>query len=310
MRIMSLLLLIAGLVGSPVAAQTTPPSDPDHTKIVDAIVPKIEGVDAYVGQVNAEVKKALTKLEALTTQLRTLADQVTAVSTAVTALAGQVTTLDGKVVALDTKVTGLESDVLALPIEIAAEGVGSQLLTMQFFLHTEQIGKTTYVPILSGWSKDSRNIWSSGTMHGTTPYGSSAFGTAFPAGTLDTFSFALAGGGAYKGTCDVTATVRDDGADTILSGTVVDYDYEADVVNYADPDTIEIAAGSIMNLALSFSGCTKSPGGSQWHRYDFPQYISVSVNFTPAAAVEEVETPNDEPIWVETPNDEPIWEGW
>ena len=330
MRIVAL-LLFSWVFVVPVAAQD-PPTDPDHAKIVDALVPEIEGVHNYVGQVNTEVKKALTQLEALTTQLSTLVDQQTAladqvgtvktqvttvntavtalagqvttldgkvgaVSTAVTALAGQVTALDGKVVALDTKVAGLEGDVLTLPTEIAAEGIESQLLTTMFYLEFDS--DPLYFAFIPG-SMEVYNMYSHSVYGNKPPYGmSSSFGTAFPAGTIDTFSFAIGGrmprtGKGYSvKTCDITITLRDDGKDTVLSGTVTAYDYYTSVP-YLDPDTIDIEADSIINLSLASNGC-----GNYYSTVQAPRYVAVSMRFTPAAAVEEVETPKTP----ETPED-------
>lgn len=292
---MMVLLLLSWLFVVPVAAQTTPPTDPDHAKIVDALVPEIEGVHKYVGQVNTEVKKALTKLEALTTQLNTLAaqqttlaaqvgtvkTQVTTVNTAVTALAGQVTTLDGKVGALDTKVTGLEGDMLALPVEIAAEGVGSQMISAVYYVYShassnsQRWKRSWHMPIVAGVTARPETFAPSGQA----PHGSSSFGTTFPAGYIDTFSFSAGGGPTPNDDCDITITVRDDGEDTALSGTITDYDEDTNV-SYSDPDSIDIDAGSLMNLYVQFSDAC------HYGKYnESPDYLAVSMNFTAAAVV-------------------------
>lgn len=274
-------LLLSILMVSPVAAQTGDPPPPDHAEIVE----QVRGVNDYVGQVNGEVKKALTQLEALTTQLSTLAgqqtllmqevttlkSQVTAVSTAVSAVDGKATTLDGKVAALDTKVTGLEGDMLALPIEIAAEGVGSQMLTMRLKVQGASGTKQQYAAFLPGdFSK---------SIEGPQGYNNftDAFGIPFPAGRLDMFSFTTVGRAA-RATCDVTLTVQDDGVATALSGTITDHDgNERDV--YMDPDAVDIEAGSVINLSIEYSG---GCGGSS----SSPDHLFISMNFTPAAVAE------------------------
>lgn len=74
----------------------------------------------------------------------------------------------------------------------------------------------------------------------------------------------------------------------MLSGTITDYDADTNVF-YSDSDNIDIDAGSIMSLYVSFShGCVVR--GS--HKDDWPGSLTVTMNFTPAPWVEPApETP-------------------
>ncbi len=241
------------------------------------------------------------RLDDVDVELTTVATQVAAIATAlsdldstVSTLATDVTALSTKVDALDTKVTGLEGDVLALPVDIAAEGVGSQLLTMSLevilFGNNKKFPKNHYAAFLPG---NFSNGYHAG-RHPLDPYGgpqrkNADFGIPFPAGTISAFSFMLFGDQSDKKTCDVTLTIRDDGVATLLSGTITDYDggiASKDV--YADPDVIEIAAGSIINMGIAYSeGCGVSGASNQFE--DTPDRIFISLHFTPAAVVATVD---------------------
>ena len=330
---MMVLLLLSWFFVVPVAAQE-PPTDPDHAKIVDAIVPEVEGVHKYVGQVNAEVKKALTKLETLTTQLSTLATQVgtlnttvaaiktsvatlttevAAVKSAVATVEADVATVDGKIVALDTKVSGIETDILDLPIEIAAEARGPQLLTMSVDYvrhgrhHVGSPRAATFVPdqfaydgyrdlhlqlLLTSGGVDALAEFTTATVGGISefygasyrppnnhPFRADAVHVPFPAGTIDEFSFMVLGkdmtsANAPKA-CDMTIAVWVDGVATNLSQSITDYDYDVDAGHlYTDPDAVDINTGSTISIGItSTDDCSSSAE---------PEDLFLSMNFTPA----------------------------